>query len=165
MKNADLFDDVPDLDDVVEENDRPRAPSFREVALDIAQLVKRRDGRTLAAAVVQLIVTAYIEIAMRETIRTGSFRLPGGWGTLQLRRIAGSATPRRVPRGHRAEKASGVFPREPRVKVAYVAGVAMDDLLQRPLAPSVAAQRSPEPRDFLFEDRPVPTEADLIRNM
>lgn len=161
----DTFDDIPTLDDVTEENDRPRAPSLREVAIDIAQLVKRRDGRTLAAAVVQLIITAFIEIAMRETIRTGSFRLPGGWGTFQLRRIAGSATPRRVPKGHRAQQGAGLVPREPRVKIAYVAGVAMDDLLQRPLAPSVAAQRPATPRDFLFEDRPVPTEADLIRDM
>lgn len=159
------FEDIPLLDDIVEENDRPRAPSFRETATDIAQLVRRREGKAIAATIVQLIVSAYIEIALRETVRTGSFRLPGGWGTFQLRRIRGSLTPRNVPQGHRATAPTGVVAREPRVKIAYVAGIAMDDLLQRPLAPSVAAKARTEPRTFLFEDRPVPSEQTLTEGM
>lgn len=165
MKNDEQFDDIPDLTDVVDENERPRAPGFRETALDIAQLVKRTQGRTVASTIVQFVISAFIELAIRETIRTGSFRLPGGWGTFQLRRVAGSATPRTVPRGQNATTATGIIPREPRVKVTYVAGIAVSELLQRALAPSVAAQARSTPRSFLFADRPVPTEKELTADM
>jgi hypothetical protein len=160
VTTPDPFLDVPDLSDVAAANDRTRGVSLREVCVELAQLLRRKvEGgdkvRVVSADTVQVILEAYVELVMRETVRTGRMRLPAGWGTFQLQRIAGSTTPRQVP-------GVGEVAREPSVRVKFVGGVAVEQLLQRQGTAAYAAKRQ-KTRAFHFPDLPTPTEKDLTK--
>jgi len=158
-KPEDPFLDVPDLTDVAAANDRTRGPSLRETCLEIAQLIRRKaeagdkSVKAVSADTVQVALEAYFELLMRETIRTGRMRLPAGWGSFHLQHIAGSKTPRMVP-------GVGEVPRDPSVRVKFVAGVAVDQLLQRSGNTAYSAKRKQD-RAFHFPDMTTPTEDDL----
>lgn len=159
MTKPDEFLDVPDLSDVNADNDRTRGPSLRETCLEIAQLLKRkaeagdRNVKAVNADTVQVAIEAYVELVMRETVRTGRMRLPSGWGSFHLQHIKGSATPRTVP-------GVGEVPRGPSVRLKFVAGVAIDQLLQRGGNSAYLSKRSKD-RAFHFPDLTTPTADDL----
>jgi hypothetical protein len=155
----DAFADVPDLSDVAEANDRTRGPSLRESCLEIAQLLRRkaeagdRGVKAVNAETVQVAIEAYFELVMRETIRTGRMRLPSGWGSFHLQHIKGSKTPRTVP-------GVGEVPRIPSVRVKFVGGVAVEQLLQRSGNTTYLSKRTRE-RDYHFPELETPSEKDL----
>ena len=133
------FDDVPELSD-------PSPPlTMTETTQILGQMVRQQyDGRVVPQDVIQTIVSGFMELAIREALRAGVYRLPSGWGTFKLSVTKGSKTPRTVPNG------VGLVPREPTVRVSYVGGLAFEDLLHKQVS-----------RPFLFASHETPSKADI----
>lgn len=79
-------------------------------------------GFRVPRPVARLLYEAIVEFAVTQTVRTGRFRLPGGWGVFHLRVIGEQAKPRRLPTGE-------YVTRQVRPVIRYEEGSATRDLV------------------------------------
>jgi hypothetical protein len=87
------FPDTPDLSDIQTDLTRERPATVGELTRELSKMTQERFDRVVPLPVVKAIIEGTVEYAFRECARLGHFRLPGGWGTLQLRWIKGTEKP------------------------------------------------------------------------
>ena len=94
MPEKKTFPDTPNYTDLQADVERERPATNAEFVRELSKMVEQQFGRVIPQPIIRAIVEGGFEFAFRETARTGTFRLPNGWGVLRLKWIKGSAAPR-----------------------------------------------------------------------
>lgn len=118
----DSFPDTPDYTDLAQAAGRTSPAKVKDLVREIQLLVQQRLGAHITLTALTMVIEAFVEGMFRETARCGSFRLPYGWGMVQLRWIRGSATSRKVP-------GIGEIPNVDRPVIRYAEGIRTKSLL------------------------------------
>jgi len=109
-------------------------------SLDMMVASLKEQGYSLPRPVLRVLYLALFEFVIRETIRRGFVRLPGGWGSLELRITNTRATQKLTPDGE-------LVPVGPRPSIRFREGLALRALLGK-LSPSEYKRRTPRPSNL-----------------
>jgi hypothetical protein len=141
------FPDTPDLSDIQTDLTRERPATVGELTRELSKMTQERFDRVVPLPVVKAIIEGTVEYAFRECARLGHFRLPGGWGTLQLRWIKGTEKPIPTLTGD----GSTLAPREDTPVIRLSEGASTRALLQKT---TPAQYHRATPRRSFFDEGP-----------